>query len=312
VSLDGATQEVKTDGRILTVSVSGAQDGWPVFLLHGTPGSRVGPKPRSSVLYRRGIRLICYDRPGYGGSTPKPGRRVLDAAHDVAAIASELDITRFSVVGRSGGGPHALACAAALPDRVVRAAALVSLAPNVPDIDWFNGMTTTNVDDYMVADADPAALIDRITAKACRVRHDPLSLVDRMEPHMARADRTVLVDWALRGLLAAAYDEGLREGPSGWIDDILAFRQDWGFDVGRIEQPVLLWHGVEDNFAPASHTEWLAGRIPGSVIQLQARTAHFGAVQILPDVLTWLSPHGATDRPDQLVLSERLRVDHSV
>src|SRR3954468_19949030 len=102
---DGASFEVKTrDGRILTTSVTGPPDGWPVFLLHGTPGSRHGPKPRASVLYRRGIRLIAYDRPGYGGSTRHPGRQVADAAQDIAAIAAELAIDRFAVVGRSGGG----------------------------------------------------------------------------------------------------------------------------------------------------------------------------------------------------------------
>ena len=99
------------DGRVLTVSISGDQRGWPVFLLHGTPGSRTGPKPRASVLYQRGIRLICYDRPGYGGSSRREGRRVVDAAQDIDAIARSLGLKRYSVIGRSGGGPHALAAA---------------------------------------------------------------------------------------------------------------------------------------------------------------------------------------------------------
>ena len=98
--------------RLLTIDVSGAPDGAPVFLLHGTPGSRNGPKPRSSVLYRLGVRLICYDRPGYGGSSRVPDRRVADAARDVEMIADKLKLGRFAVVGRSGGGPHALACSA--------------------------------------------------------------------------------------------------------------------------------------------------------------------------------------------------------
>src|SRR5688572_21098379 len=107
-------------GPDLSVSISGSDDGEPVFLLHGTPGSRLGPKPRTSVLYRLGVRLICYDRPGYGGSARRGKRTVADAARDVAAIADQLGIERFAVAGRSGGGPHALACAALLPDRVTR------------------------------------------------------------------------------------------------------------------------------------------------------------------------------------------------
>ena len=110
-------QMVVGNRRLLTIDVSGAPDGAPVFLLHGTPGSRNGPKPRSSVLYRLGVRLICYDRPGYGGSSRVPDRRVADAARDVEMIADKLKLGRFAVVGRSGGGPHALACSALLSDR---------------------------------------------------------------------------------------------------------------------------------------------------------------------------------------------------
>src|SRR5579863_97564 len=117
------------DGRRLAVDSWGATDGKPIFLLHGTPGSRNGPKPRASVLYRLGVRLISYDRPGYGGSERQKGRKVADAAWDVLAIADSLGIKKFGVVGRSGGGPHALACAALLGDRVTAVAALVSAAP---------------------------------------------------------------------------------------------------------------------------------------------------------------------------------------
>jgi len=308
-----ATHEVKTDGdHILTVSVSGDVDGWPVFLLHGTPGSRVGPKPRGSVLYRRGIRLICYDRPGYGGSTRRQGRRVAHAADDVSAIAADLRLNKFSVVGRSGGGPHALACAALLPTNVFRAAALVSLAPNAPDLDWFQGMNSSNVDEYTVADSDRAELDARITSKANGTLRDPLGLMEELEPQLSKADRMILADWALRGLIADAYNEALRDGPNGWIDDIVAFRAGWGFEVGTIGVPVLLWHGVEDSLAPVSHTEWLAKRIATARVILQPRAAHFGAVEVLPDVLTWLSPWQPMNEVGDSGPSERLRIDHSM
>lgn len=117
------------DGRRLRIEISGDPRGRPVFLLHGMPGSRVGPRPRSLFLYQRGARLISYDRPGYGGSDRRPGRRVADVAEDVAHVADSLGLDRFAVVGRSGGAPHALACAALLPGRVTRAAAMVGLAP---------------------------------------------------------------------------------------------------------------------------------------------------------------------------------------
>ena len=124
----------------------------PIFLLHGTPGSRLGPHPRSSVLHRLGVQLIAFDRPGYGESDRMAGRQVADVAADVLAIADAYGLDRFAVVGRSGGGPHALACAALLPERVTRAAVLVGLAPHgAAGLDWFDGMAESNVTEFTAA-----------------------------------------------------------------------------------------------------------------------------------------------------------------
>jgi len=304
-----ATHEVKTeDDHILTVVVSGAENGWPVFLIHGTPGSRTGPRPRSSVLSRLGVKLICYDRPGYGGSSRRAGRRVASAAADVAAIADDLGIDRFSVVGRSGGGPHALAAAALLPDRVVRAAALVCVAPaDAPGLDWFGGMTKANVDDYTTADGNTAALTERLRDKAESTARDPMSLLNLLRTQMTEADLHVVSDVAIRRLLVDSYREALRAGPHGWIDDVLALRSPWDFDLKSIRIPVRLWHGVEDNFAPASHTRWLAEQIPGAQMELENGLAHFGAVEVLPRMLSWLAGNGHPAGS-----SERLRIDDPV
>lgn len=278
------------DGRLLTVEISGATTGVPVFLLHGTPGSRSGPKPRSGILYRLGVQLICYDRPGYGGSSRSAGRRVADAARDVIAIADQLGIERFAVVGRSGGGPHALACAALLPDRVVRTAVLVGLAPsNAAGLNWFDGMADGNVREYSVADADQSLLMERLRMRAERTIRDPESLLELVRGQMAEPDRRVVESVTFRRLLAQTYAEGLRDGPYGWIDDVLAFREDWGFSLRTIAGPVLLWHGKDDTFSPIHHTWWLAGQIPDVEVQVQTDTAHFGAVEVLPKILAWLT-----------------------
>ena len=144
---------VKTpDGRQLSTQVYGDPDGKPVFLLHGTPGSRLGPHPRPAVLHRLGVQLIAFDRPGYGESDRLEGRRVADAAADVLAIADAYGLDKFAIVGRSGGGPHALACAALLPERLTRAAVLVGLAPHGAEgLDWYDGMTDYNVLEYTAA-----------------------------------------------------------------------------------------------------------------------------------------------------------------
>lgn len=282
------------DGRQLAVNLSGDPRGEPVFYLHGTPGSRVGPRPTDQELEHRQIWLISFDRPGYGRSDRLESRTVADVAPDVEAIADSLGLERFAVLGRSGGGPHALACAALLPKRVTRAAALVSLAPwEAPGLAWFGGMADSNVDAYTTAAADPEALGMSLMQAAARIRDDPASHVAVLTPEMPEADRRIVADAGVRALLAQNFAEGLRHSADGWIDDVLAFCSPWEFDVSKIRVPVYLWHGEDDVFSPVSHTQWLAGRIPDAHAEYAPDRAHFGALEVVPDVLSWLS--GQTD-----------------
>jgi len=297
-------------GRRLTVDVTGAPDGPPVFLLHGTPGSRTGPRPRDIVLYRLGVQLISYDRPGYGGSPRHPGRSVASAAHDVGAIATHLGLHTFAVVGRSGGGPHALACAALLNERVTRTAVLVGLAPaNAPGLDWYGQMVDTNRAEYAASDDDPQSLIDTLTAQADAIHADPGRLIDHIGPGLTGADRRVLDDVAMRRLFTDTYREAVRYGADGWIDDSLALRRDWGFPLSAVAGPVRLWHGADDRFSPVSHTQWLATQIPQVEVDVEAGASHFGAVEVLPEILAWLTAPDK-DPGDDDGYSERLRVDH--
>ena len=245
------------DGRQLAVKSSGDPVGQPVFLLHGTPGTLDGPLPRGIFLYRLGIRLISYTRPGYPGSDRHESRTVADAATDVEAIADALDIGRFSVVGRSGGAPHALACAAAklLRGRVICTAALSSLAPcdaHGKGLDWFAGM----------ADSTPW-------------------------PELGESDRRIIGDVALRRIIARVHAEAIRHSIDGWLDDVLALGSPWGFELSDITSPVLIWHGVDDKYSPASHAKWLANKIPAADLDLDPGVSHFGAVEILPNALAW-------------------------
>ncbi|MFF3694925.1 alpha/beta fold hydrolase [Streptomyces sp. NPDC002221] len=277
------------DGRILTVELFGDPQGSPVFLLHGTPGSRLEPAPRSMVLYHRRTQVIAYDRPGYGGSDRLQGRRVADAARDVAAIADRYGFERFAVVGRSGGAPHALACAALLPDRVTRAAALVTLAPpDAEGLDWFDGMAASNVLAYETGTADPDELAARFVVRAAHIRENPVRLLDELRAELTHADRMVVKDAGVRAMLLRNYREALRTSAYGWIDDALAFCNPWGFDPSSIRGEVLLWHGEQDVFSPVGHYHWLAERIPGVTAVLEPAAAHFDALHALPRVLRWL------------------------
>jgi pimeloyl-ACP methyl ester carboxylesterase len=278
------------DGRRLAVDVSGDADGSPVFLLHGTPGSRVGPHPRGQVLHRLGIRLITFDRPGYGGSDRLLGRRVADVASDVAAIADAYGFDRFAVAGRSGGGPHALACAALLTGRVSRAAVLVSLAPPGADgLDWFEGMAEANVLNFTAAGAGVGPLAARLIASADAFRADPASLIRGLLADLTEADRHLVTDPGIRSLLIRSYEEALQSSAFGWIDDARAFCIPWGFDPAAVDVPVLLWHGARDRFSPVAHARWLGARIPDVTLVVKPDASHFGALTVLPDVLRWLA-----------------------
>ncbi|WP_328402335.1 alpha/beta hydrolase [Streptomyces sp. NBC_00390] len=277
------------DGRHLMVERLGDPRGRPVFLLHGTPGSRLGPAPRGMVLYQRGTQLIAYDRPGYGGSDRLAGRSIADVAEDVRAIADALGLERFAVVGRSGGAPHALACAALMPERVTRTAALVTLAPKDADgLDWFEGMAASNVQEYRTALADPADLVERFITRSAEIRKDPVKLLDDLRRELTDSDRMVVADAGVRSMLLRNYREALRTSAYGWIDDALAFLSPWGFDPADIKGPVMLWHGEKDVFAPVGHSRWLAQRIPGVTAVLEPAAAHFDALHALPRILTWL------------------------
>ncbi|MFF3397352.1 alpha/beta fold hydrolase [Streptomyces sp. NPDC002659] len=276
------------DGRTLAVEHQGNPQGRPVFLLHGTPGSRLGQAPRSGLLYRMGVRLITFDRPGYGGSDRLPGRRVANAADDVETIADELGLDEFAVVGRSGGAPHALACAALLPKRATRTAALVGLAPrDAQGLDWFEGMTESNVREYINAAAGLGQLAAALRFRATAIRADPAGWVADMLRVLPESDRGIVADVAIQSMLVRNFKEALRSSADGWVDDIMAFSTDWEFRPEDIRARVLLWHGEDDVFAPVQHTRWLAERIPGAQLAVKRGAAHFGALQVLTRVLSW-------------------------
>jgi pimeloyl-ACP methyl ester carboxylesterase len=268
------------NGSRLAYSISGAPlDGKSrvVFLLHGSPGSRLGPKPRSIALYRLGITLISYDRPGYGLSEPKEGRTIADAAKDVKAIADAEGIETFSVIGRSGGAPHALACAALMPDRVQKAVALAGLAPRELVPDYYQGMTKDNANMFSLNNRN--ALIEEYQARAEKISQDTHAhmfiLDDLIADALTKTDKDVTDDLDFRHRLMQAYQEGIRNGVDGMVDDAIALANPWGFDVTKISVPVAIWSGTEDKFSPHNHSVALAQAIPGANFEKMEGHAHF-------------------------------------
>jgi len=257
--------------------------------MHGTPGSRTGPNPRGILLHRLGVRLIGYDRPGYGESTRQQGRSVVDAAADVEDIANDLGLDEFAVVGRSGGGPHALACAARLPHLVKKVALLVTLGPSdADDLDWYQGMGGWNNREYRMIDRDDSGSLSAIVRRAEKIRADPEELLRSLENDLSEQDRRIVDDIEMRELLMGTYEEALKNGAQGWLDDVVAFRRPWGFDPDEIKAPALFWHGADDGFSPVEHTRWLADRVPQSERWIENNASHFSAFEVFPTILAWI------------------------
>lgn len=267
-----------SDGRTLAYAQIGDPDGNPGFVLHGTPGSRLdGRHPDPARVAAAGLRVITYDRPGYGRSTRHPGRAVVDCVADVAAIADALGIERFVVTGGSGGGPHALAVAARLPERVIRAACNVSGAPyDAPDLDWFEGMDPENVKEFGWAVEGEETLVRELGKEAdgllSRLDADPATLLGEFQ--LSQADQTVLRDQIVRERLRKSFREAVAFGIWGWVDDDLAFVKQWGFEVQEIQVPVQVRYGATDVLVPAAHGKWLARHVPNATVIVDHEAGH--------------------------------------
>jgi pimeloyl-ACP methyl ester carboxylesterase len=281
------------DGRGLFVHDAGDPDGRPIVFHNGTPGSRLPYGAWVDDAGARGIRFLSYDRPGYGGSDPHPGRTVADAAADVSAIADALGIERLAVWGLSGGGPHTLACAALLPGRVAAAATIASVAPYPADgIDWFDGMGKDNIEEFNAALKGREAVAPMLEAWADDLAAlPPEALAAHFRSLLSAADAAVLTG-EYAEYVHAAMREGLAPGVEGWLEDDLAFTRDWGFDLADIRVPMQLWQGREDRFVPFAHGEWLAERIPGVDARLSDEDGHLTLqLRRVPEVHAWLVQH---------------------
>lgn len=265
------------DGRTLHGydAQTGGADPLVVVWHHGTPNVGLPPEPLFAAADRLGIRWVSYDRPSYGGSTSRPDRDVASAAADVTAIADALGVDRFAVIGHSGGGPHALACAAMMPDRVVGAVSVSGLAPFSADgIDWFAGMAPSGV----------ASLRAAREGRAAKEAYETSGIDDA--PEFTPADlEAISGEWSWLGTVVGP---AVAAGPGGLIDDDIAYVTPWGFDPSVIVAPVLLMHGGADRIVPSAHTVWLAQRCPSAELRLSPDDGHISILRSAESALEWL------------------------
>jgi pimeloyl-ACP methyl ester carboxylesterase len=278
------------NGRTLTVDEAGDPEGVPVLVLAGTPGSNLLYEPNVRDAEERGIRLVTYERPGYGGSTRDEGRDIAACGADVVAVCDALGIERFCVWGVSGGGPHALATAALLPDRVAAAAALAPVAPfDAEGLDFYEGMGQQNIEEFgVIFEGEEAhrAALERDRQELLAV--SPEKLVEAWTTLLGPADREVLTG-KLAAFFLAHVRAGIERTVDGWFDDDVAFTRPWGFDLDAIRVPVLHWQGEQDKFVPFGHGVWLSEHIPGVESHLTPDDGHLTLVERrIPEVHAWL------------------------
>jgi pimeloyl-ACP methyl ester carboxylesterase len=281
------------DGRTLAVREAGDPAGKPVLVHMGTPNSRHLYPPDAADAAAHGLRLVCWDRPGYGGSTPQPGRTVADVATDARTICAALGFERIATWGVSGGGPHVLACAALLPDLVAAAASLASPAPYPAEgLDFFAGMGEENVADYRLLTSDEAAAKKKHERDWAVMRTvTGADLAAALQSVLSPVDAAALTG-DLADYLAFVMRDGLAPGPEGYWADSRAAARPWGFELSAISVPVLLLHGAHDRFVPQAHGAWLARHIPGVDARLLDHDGHLTLGENhLGEVHAWLAAH---------------------
>lgn len=275
------------DGRRLGYSEYGAREGRPVFFFHGFGTSRVICPPQEPAI-EMGIRLIAVDRPGIGLSDALPGRRLLDWSTDVADLADVLDIDAFSVIGWSGGGPYALACAHALRERIAAVGLVSSPAPltGTPESGYLR-----RLDRNAVRAAGRAPWVIRLALWhwGRPQRRDATRFFEDSVAEMSAADQAVLAAPELRGRMIANSAELYRQGGRGMYDEALILARPWGFAPNQIRVPVHVWHGVLDETVPLAMADFLVREIPAAHANLLRDEGHHLLYRRWPEILAALA-----------------------
>ena len=281
------TSSIQTpDGRSLDLYLAGPPDGQVLLFHMGTPSASMPYPPAVDAMAQRGLRYVAFNRAGYGSSSRRAGRSVADVVDDARTVLDHVGADHAVTIGWSGGGPHALACGALLPDRIRAVATIASIAPYPADgIDYLAGMGDENIEEFNAALDSPGALI------AFKERNWPIfrevtasEVSDTFGDLIDDVDRGALTgefaDW-----VASSFREALRVSYWGWFDDDMAMIRPWGFDLDAITVPVHVWQGRHDRMVPYAHGQWLASRIPTAIPHLFDDQGH---LSLAVDSMGWI------------------------
>jgi pimeloyl-ACP methyl ester carboxylesterase len=277
------------DGRALETWISGPEDATPLVFHHGTPGSAKPARALERAVHALGLRFVALSRPGYATSTRRPGRTVADVVGDTAAVLGSIGADRAYVGGWSGGGPHALACAARLP-QAIATLVIAGVGPaDSLDLDFLAGMGQDNLDEFAAAFGGESDLRPYLDAqRPALVGATAEGVIRSMASLLPDVDRAVLTD-EFGADMAGSFGDALQVSVDGWLDDDLAFVTEWGFSLDEIASPVHLWQGDQDLMVPFAHGQWLAANVPDATAHLLPAEGHLsltvGAIDRMLDGL---------------------------
>lgn len=272
------------DGRRLGFAEYGRPDGQPCFYFHGHPGSRLEAEVAHEAAASAGIRVVALDRPGYGLSDFEPGRTILSWPRDVEVAADLFGLGRFAVLGASGGGPYALACGYALRERVSRVGLISSIAP-YEATGVTRGMRWQNRVGFQLGARFPPLAQLIMWSMARQLRRDPNRTVDAIASAMSPSDAEIAHRPEIRQVLRTDITEAFRQGSPGAARDVVLLGAPWGFDLGEITQPVLLWHGENDVLATPAMGRHLAAMIPDCRATFYPDEGHLLAFEHMPEII---------------------------
>jgi len=260
-------------GRKLGYAEYGDAGGWPLVYLHGFPGSRLAGGVLDRAARAAGVRMLAPERPGVGLSSPQPSRTLVDHAQDVRALVTAVGIERFAVLGESGGGPYALACAHALRAHVTAVAVVCGLGP-IRCAGWTDDLAVKEQIGYTIAARVPLLAGRALVPVAAWARRRPRAFLHVTRWQLADADRRAL-DGPLGELVAADFVEAFRHGGRGVGQDLALLFRPWPFDPGEIRVPVFFFHGTDDRTVSLAATRGLAERVPASELRVYEGHGHF-------------------------------------
>jgi len=265
------------DGRSLGIMACGDPGGMPVLYFHGFPGSRLEVQLADRSAARLNVRLIGIDRPGYGISDFKPGRNLIDWPDDVVELADHFGLDRFKVLGISGGGPYAAACAYKIRQRLTAVGIGCGLGPIDP-AGMLAEMTWINRFGLKFAGKIPSLTKLIFLPLAYFLRHHPEKVLASMA-HLAREpDRSVMQSTQVKQIMAVSFRESMLRGPAGAIHDLMLYAKPWGFDLQDIRTRIYLWHGKKDVIVPSAMGRHLAAAIPDYRSVFFPEEGHFSLV----------------------------------